>query len=98
MRNKEIVKTTDNRNTFNKAYKLQNEKEGEIVCSRCSYHGGENVRGQFYGGWGTKIKHPNWKLTSKHKKQWMPKQVKITTETQGWLRKWKGQDLTWIKF
>ena len=79
---KNLVKTTDSRSEFNRAYKRYLEHTGKIRCDRCGYHRGENRTTDYYG---TRrfsfkdddIKYPNWKLVSKNKKQWMKKPMKI---------------------
>ena len=83
-----IVKTTANRGEFNRAYKKYLEvSKGKICCSRCRYHHGENDVNNWYGGYygekinNLKVRYPNWKLVSKHNKQWMKKPVKIIYDT-----------------
>jgi len=80
MRNIEIVKTTTNRSEFNRAYKRYLESGiGAIRCSYCPYHRGEN-RTKYYGGFIHKsVVHPNWKIVSKNRKQWMKKPLKKET-------------------
>ena len=86
MRVKNITKTTTNRGEFNRTYKEYLERKGRIHCSRCPYHRNENVTHNWYGGHYEeslgkyKIRYPNWKLVSKHPKQWMKKPIVITEE------------------
>jgi len=93
MGNKEIVKTTTNRGEFNRAYKEYLERKGRIHCSRCGYHRGENYTGNSYGGFETnghtKLTHPNWKLVSKHPKQWMKKPTRITKSISKRATRWE---------
>jgi len=67
--------TTNNRSVYNKLRKSILEKKGEISCSWCGYHRGENSDYKFYNVTiGTKDGiFPNWKLVSKNRKQWMDK-------------------------
>lgn len=81
---KNLVKTTDSRSEFNRAYKRYLEHSGKIRCDRCTYHHGENSTDKPYG---TKrfsrdddMRYPSWKLVSKNKKQWMKKPIKIIKE------------------
>jgi len=78
MKSKTISKTTTNRGEFNRAYKFYLEQKSRIHCSYCGYHRGENFSGKkCYGGYTEEgIRHPNWKLVSKHPKQWMKKPIK----------------------
>jgi len=83
MRNKEILETTTNRKTYNRAYKKHLYKKGKINCTYCPYNRGENRGGNWYAGvWKSKskkydIKHPSWKLATKNRKQWMKKNVRF---------------------
>jgi len=85
MKAKKIVETTTNRGEFNRAYKryLENQPNG-IRCSYCKYHKGENGNKKWYGGFYDEkknrydITHPNWKLVSKNRKQWMKNSTKIS--------------------
>lgn len=78
-KSKKIVETTTNRSVFNKAYKKYvSSKDGH--CPLCKYNRGENYRGKHYGGYlndKKQIVHPNWKLVSKNKKQWMKKSMNV---------------------
>ena len=95
MRVKKIVKSTTNRGEFNRGYKEYLERKAKIHCSYCGYHRGENDDGKkMYGGWGENIHHPNWKLASKHKKQWMSKPLKIRTGK----RLYNNEVFTYINF
>jgi len=88
MRPRQEYKKTTNSSVFRKLHKYILEKDGDIRCSRCSYHRGENDYRKWYGKitsetvvncpkkWG-KIRRPNWKLVSKNSKQWMKKPIKI---------------------
>lgn len=89
MKSKKNSKTTTNRGEFNRAYKSELEHSGKIHCAYCGYHRGENFDENYYGGFGnnnnqdniTHLKHPNWKLVSKNRKQWMDKPIKIVEKT-----------------
>jgi hypothetical protein len=79
MGTKEILGKTTNRGEFNRIYKRYLEHVGKIRCSRCGYHRGENCTWDCFGTYDSieNLKHPNWKLVSKNRKQWMKKTVKI---------------------
>lgn len=83
MKVNKIVNNTTNRGEFNRAYKRQLDQTGEISCSRCAFHNGDNEDHKWYGGhYSGKhrkylVRYPNWKLVSKNKKQWMKKPIKI---------------------
>jgi len=82
MKAKKIVDTTTNRGEFNRAYKFYQEQSGKLRCSYCKYHRGENCKNKYYGSFDkfdniSNIRHPNWKLVSKNRKQWMGKPRKI---------------------
>lgn len=92
MRNIEEYKTTVNNSVYNKTRKVYLEtSKGEIHCSWCGYHKHENG-GKYYGGsipcgfvndW--PVVYPSWKLVSKNKKQWMPKnKVEVTASETYW--------------
>lgn len=84
MKSKKIVKTTTSRSEFNRAYKFYLEQKGEIMCSYCGYHRGENSDKKWYGGYDDiSMIHPNWKLVSKQPKQWMKKPIKINIRWYG---------------
>ncbi|MBC9914798.1 hypothetical protein [Chitinophaga varians] len=82
MKKLKILKTTDHRGTYNKM-----NKSLYAMCDRCRWHSifqkncCENVfPAMWYEEDGTdkpeKLKysfHPNWKLVSKNRKQWMKK-------------------------
>jgi hypothetical protein len=89
MKAKLILKTTTNRGEFNRAYKRYLEyKRNGIHCSHCKYHKGENNTDRWYGGYeDDKIIHPNWKLVSKSKKQWMKKPIKLIGEINRYNKK-----------
>ena len=87
MKTKEIVDNTTNRGEFNRAYKtyLEHRNNG-IGCSYCRYHRGENRTTKYYGtigNGGSELKHPNWKLVSKNRKQWMRKPIKFKVKYFG---------------
>jgi len=77
---KELAETTD-RWTYNRLRKMQLERTGKIRCAWCAYHRGENDTNKWYGEihrWRheehqSRVRRPNWKLTSKSAKQWMPR-------------------------
>ena len=100
MRNIEALKTTTNRGEFNRAYKKYLEvSKGEIHCSYCRYHRGENKTSNYYGGYERTNGHmsitfPNWKLVSKNRKQWMKKSIKINEEICRWSKR-RYIDITW---
>jgi len=84
MKAKEILDTSTNRGEFNRAYKHYLEKKGKIHCSYCGYHKNENRTSKCYGGFaGERVTHPNWKLVSKNRKQWMEKPTVINYD-YGW--------------
>ncbi|MCK9445665.1 hypothetical protein M0Q50_02100 [bacterium] len=75
---KESYKWTSNRYYYNRLRKGILDSTGEISCSYCSYHEGDNNRKKYYGGQvhdndEVCVKYPNWKFVSKNKKQWMKK-------------------------
>lgn len=83
MRPNEIYKITTNKSVYNKVRKQILEHKGEIHCSYCPYHNGENFDKKIYGGYKRyhinvgktfiETRYPSWKLVSKNKKQWMKK-------------------------
>jgi len=87
MKAKKIVKTTTNRDEFNRAYKYHLANKGKIGCAYCRYHKGENdgkdsyyidyswLNGKLFNS------RPNWKLATKNRKQWMNKKYKTKTYT-----------------
>jgi len=88
MRNIEELKTTTNRGVFNRAYKKYLESKGEIYCSYCKYHRGENKTTKYYGGYSNKkVNYPSWKLVSKNRKQWMKKPMKMIVDTDNYRKK-----------
>jgi hypothetical protein len=94
---KKISKTTTNRGEFNRAYKAYLEHSGQIYCSYCKYHRGENSNKKYYGGYRRmnghmKITYPSWKLVSKNRKQWMVKPMKIEEDSR-WGKDYI--DITW---
>jgi hypothetical protein len=89
---------TNNSTVYNRYRKAHLEAKGEIYCSYCRYHRGENRgRGNWYGGFieegetfkEAKISYPSWKLASKNPKQWVPKNyVRMTIEdAKAWARR-----------
>lgn len=100
MKARKIVKKTVNRGEFNRTYKRYLEGKGEIRCTYCRYHRGENGKGRgCYGGYERMNGHfditfPSWKLVSKNRKQWMKTPIKINEE----ISRWTGKlyiDITW---
>lgn len=104
---KNLVKTTDSRSEFNRAYKRYLEHTGKIRCDRCGYHRGDNSKQKWYGGYvyddmeicfgkrrGTKTKFPNWKLISKNRKQWMKKPIIVKERYYGGYQ-YVCLDITW---
>ena len=78
---KKISKETTSRSEFNGAYKAYLEHTGKIHCGRCPYNRGENDTRKFYSidtrtNGHIMGRHPNWKLVSKNRKQWMQKPTK----------------------
>ena len=72
------LKTTDNRTVYN--HTLRNYLYSYGVCDYCKPHGGCNRRNS-YGGFTDKpIKYPSWKLTTKNRKQWMDKSMKVVEQ------------------
>lgn len=100
MKVKKILSTTTNRSEFNRVYKryLEHKKNG-IHCSRCPYHRVENIDHKWYGGFiddeKEKIRHPSWKLTTKNRKQWMKKCIKVSEEKLTSNSKRTYIDITW---
>jgi hypothetical protein len=93
-------KITTNRTVYNRIRKHRLEKIGELRCTWCSYHGGENSTNKWYGSkFNIKkfnaqideliedVRFPSWKLTSKNSKQWMDKEIQITEKKR---RTWRG--------
>lgn len=69
MKNKnKDYKTTTNSSVYNKIH-----KEVHANCSYCRWNCGCNSRDKFYSFEG---RIPNWKLSTKNKKQWMKKTLK----------------------
>lgn len=90
MKSKKIMKSTINNSEYNKIRKIFLERNGQIKCSFCNYHNGENYNGKYYGTIGVwkwnipnvgdrpyikRVRYPNWKLVTKNKKQWMKKKM-----------------------
>lgn len=103
----DVVKITNNRGEFNRAYKRHLEHQGRIHCSYCDYHRSENRTSKWYGGIeyddmevcrgkrkGTNTRFPNWKLVSKNRKQWMIKPLHIKYD-YGWGVNKMYIDITW---
>ena len=80
MKVKKVMDETTNRYEFNRCRKMYLEQKGKIRCCWCGYHVGENQTNKWYGvyDYGDKIfkRYPNWKLSTKNKKQWMDKSIK----------------------
>ncbi len=88
MRIYQELKETINSYVFNKLYKKNLEHIKEISCSHCCYHCGENNDTKWYGEtYEGDIRYPNWKLTSKNKKQWMLKKLKLKFIRRYFLRR-----------
>lgn len=79
--------STSNSSVYNKARKIYLEQKGEISCSYCPYHRVENYRGKFYGGPKGKVTMPSWKLSTKNRKQWMDKNIKIEEKVYRWSKR-----------
>jgi len=82
-KSKKLLKETMSRKVYNIARKFWLEHDGQIYCSYCKYHRGENCTKKYYGGdthFG--VRYPSWKLASKNKKQWMKKDISIEVETR----------------
>lgn len=70
---------TPNRSVYNKIKKQRHAINGDIKCSRCKYHRGDNETRKWYGDKLVKFdsksqlrfRYPSWKLVSKKRKQWM---------------------------
>lgn len=82
MKVKKIMDETTSRYEYNKVHKRYLECKGEIHCSICGYHIGENIDNKWYGkyhddGKIIRKRYPNWKLVSKNRKQWMKKPIKV---------------------
>lgn len=94
MKAKKIMDETTNRYEYNRARKFYLDHVGEIHCSFCRYHLGDNLDHNEYGTYGGKggMKYPNWKLVSKNKKQWMVKPVKYVTRKR-WT--WEYTKIVW---
>lgn len=99
---KKSMDTTTNSTVYNRYRKNYLEKKGEIHCSYCQYHRGENRR-NWYGGFleeeeslrDSNVTYPSWKLASKNRKQWMPKNyVKMTVKFHPRYG-WRGQKDWW---
>lgn len=75
----------------NKVYKLCHYHQEGICCLRCAKRG---RRGYFYYDYNHgKHRYPSWKLVSKNKKQWIPKDLKIEEENS---TLWRNRgDITW---
>jgi len=78
MTDKKIMDTTDNNGVYNKARKQYLANSGKIHCSFCPYHKNENFTGVYFGfDYKGVYLYPNWKLTTKVRKQWMKNFKKI---------------------
>jgi hypothetical protein len=80
MKAKKIMDETTNRYEYNRVRKRYLDQTGEISCSWCRYHLGDNLDHKLYGDYGGRrndsLRNPNWKLVSKNKKQWMDKPIR----------------------
>jgi len=89
---------TDNRYVYNRSRKVYLEQKGKIHCSRCGYHRGENDERKSYGTtgfWrktGKRLRHPNWKLVSKNRKQWMKKPIIRVVKKSQWFEDYLNID------
>jgi len=81
MKAKKIMDETTNRYEYNRVRKRYLDHVGDISCSWCRYHLGDNLDHKLYGDYGArgKVRYPNWKLVTKKKKQWMDKELKYKT-------------------
>ena len=102
---KKLMDVTNNSTVYNRYRKDYLEKTGQIRCSYCMYHRGEN-RVNWYGGFieenvllkDSKITYPSWKLASKNRKQWMPKNnVRMTIEPPRY-RGYRRQNWLYVSF
>jgi hypothetical protein len=72
---------TNSRKAFNRLRKQKLEADGGIRCSHCAYNRGENSTQKWYGKYSNykgnfaNARYPSWKLSTKNKKQWMPKGI-----------------------
>lgn len=97
MRNsKKVMDETTNRYEYNRARKHYLDHTGQIHCTWCRYHLGDNLDHKLYGDYGShrdgRLRIPNWKLVSKNKKQWMGKPVKYKTK-RNW--SWEYTKIVW---
>ncbi len=98
MREFQELRKTTNRSVYNKLYKKELDKRGKIKCSLDGYHRGENDDSKYYGvSWmeasqDPKPRYPSWKLTSKNRKQWMKKRLKIKKRS---FKCWHQVKITW---
>ena len=85
---------TINRPYYNKLRKRQLEHVGDIRCSFCGYHRGENSKFKYYSinadGEG---KHPSWKLVTKNRKQWMEKPYHLEEDFDLEWSSWEGNTI-----
>ena len=90
MKNIDEYRTTNNNSVYNKAKKEVLDHLGLIHCSRCSYNRGDNDKRKYYHVDG---RRPSWKLCTKNKKQWMPKNFKYEIRFEG--TNWEYVVITW---
>lgn len=84
MRPREEYQSTSNRSVYNKLRKFILEHDYEIHCGRCAYHKCENDKKKYYyyvdevpRSKFQRNRYPNWKLVSRNRKQWMPKNLRL---------------------
>lgn len=91
MKAKKLMDETTNRYEYNRARKIQSGN-----WTWCRYHHGDNLDHKLYGDYGKpkfgKFRHPNWKLVSKNKKQWIKKPIKYKTKIN-WI--YKFTEIVW---
>lgn len=83
--NREYLKTTDNR-----TYNICHFAAEGICCRACQ----KRHRQEWYVLKPKNSRYPSWKLVSKNKKQWMPKNLKYEREIF-WTGEWWFTTITW---
>lgn len=63
---KTVLETTVNNRVYKVFLKAYRESRGDIRCSRCPYHGGENHNNKTFKS------RKGWKEGTKRKRQWKP--------------------------
>ena len=87
---KRNIKLYENTNN-NKTFKLCHYQQEGICCLNCAK---ASRRDYFFYDYSNERHHyPSWKLISKNKKQWMPKQFKIEEEKPN--RFFSRGEITW---